>query len=149
MDILIRDADEKREKLLVEISELEKEIHVPNLSEAITKNCGILREVLQGHQEYVREKKMCKLKKDATDYATGRVFTYSPKFDNINLERRGWDGTDTCFSGLKPASRFVPVLPTDSAFDLIYNQHKPVRYWKRVTSSDTLPLDLSWSRYDL
>ncbi|KAJ1104301.1 hypothetical protein NDU88_001713 [Pleurodeles waltl] len=77
MDILIRDADEKRDRLLKEISELEKEIQGTNLSEAITKNYGILKGVLQGHQEYVREKKMRKLKRDAIDYSTGRVLTYS------------------------------------------------------------------------
>ncbi|KAJ1125520.1 hypothetical protein NDU88_003949 [Pleurodeles waltl] len=43
-----------------------------------------------------------------------------PTHDQI-LSDLGWDSTDTCVSGLKPASRFVPVLPTDSAIYLFYN----------------------------
>ncbi|KAJ1177265.1 hypothetical protein NDU88_002526 [Pleurodeles waltl] len=89
MDILIRDAKKKREKLLLEINILEKEIQETNLSEAIEKNYAILKEVLRKHQDYVKDKKMCKLKRDANDYASGRVFTYSRKFDNINTERQG------------------------------------------------------------
>ncbi|KAJ1211042.1 hypothetical protein NDU88_006404 [Pleurodeles waltl] len=88
MNILIGDAMEKRDKLLLDISILEKEIQDTNLSEAIEKNYGILKEGLRKHQEYVKDSKMRKLKRDANDYTTGKVFTYSCKFDNINVERQ-------------------------------------------------------------
>ncbi|KAJ1097155.1 hypothetical protein NDU88_002282 [Pleurodeles waltl] len=89
MDILIRDAREKRERLLLDIEALEKEIQDTNLKEAIEKNYNILKDVLQKHQEYIKEKKMRKVRRDANDYITGRVFTYAHKFDNINTERQG------------------------------------------------------------
>ncbi|KAJ1144285.1 hypothetical protein NDU88_010586 [Pleurodeles waltl] len=73
MDILIRDAKDKRERLLIEIEVLEKEIQDTNLKEAIGKNYNILRDVLQKHQEYIKEKKMHKLRHDANDYVKGRV----------------------------------------------------------------------------
>ncbi|KAJ1165293.1 hypothetical protein NDU88_005721 [Pleurodeles waltl] len=82
------DAREKRERLLLEIEALEKEIQDTNLKETIEKNYNILKDVLQKHQEYIKEKKMRKLRRDANDYVTGRVFTYAHKFDNINTERQ-------------------------------------------------------------
>ncbi|KAJ1152045.1 hypothetical protein NDU88_004823 [Pleurodeles waltl] len=45
----------------------------------------------------------------------------APPHDEI-LSDLGWDSTDTCVSGLKPASRFVLVLLTGSAIDLFYNR---------------------------
>ncbi|KAJ1113728.1 hypothetical protein NDU88_001970 [Pleurodeles waltl] len=71
MDILIRDAREKRERLLLDIETLEKEIQDTNLKEAIDKNYDILKNVLQQHQEYIKENKMRKLRRDANDYAAG------------------------------------------------------------------------------
>ncbi|KAJ1129800.1 hypothetical protein NDU88_008165 [Pleurodeles waltl] len=88
MDILIRDAREKREQLLLDIETLEKEIQDTNLKEAIDKNYDILKNVLQQHQEYIKEEKMRKLRQDANDYAAGRVFTFPHKFDNINSDNR-------------------------------------------------------------
>ncbi|KAJ1156403.1 hypothetical protein NDU88_009122 [Pleurodeles waltl] len=79
VDILIRDAREKRERLLVDIEVLEKEIQDTNLKKAIDKYYNILRDVLQKHQTYIKEKKMSKLRRDANDYVTGRVFTYAHK----------------------------------------------------------------------
>ncbi|KAJ1151760.1 hypothetical protein NDU88_004540 [Pleurodeles waltl] len=70
MDILIRDAKEKRERVLAEIDTLEKEIRDTNLMETIEKNYNILKNVLQQHQEYIKEKKMCKLRRNANDYDT-------------------------------------------------------------------------------
>ncbi|KAJ1176045.1 hypothetical protein NDU88_001329 [Pleurodeles waltl] len=64
-----RDAREKRERLLLDIETLEKEIQDTNLKEAIDKNYDILKNVLQQHQEYIKEKKMRKLRRDANDYA--------------------------------------------------------------------------------
>ncbi|KAJ1091750.1 hypothetical protein NDU88_004867 [Pleurodeles waltl] len=87
MDILIRDAKDKRERLLTDIKNLEKEIQDTNLTEAIDKNYNILSSVLQKHQEYIKEKKLHKLRRDANDYAKGRVFTYARKFDNLNSDR--------------------------------------------------------------
>ncbi|KAJ1177892.1 hypothetical protein NDU88_003144 [Pleurodeles waltl] len=84
MDILIRDAREKRTRLLVDIETLEKEIQDTNLKDAIDKNYDILKNILQQHQEYIKEKKMRKLRRDANDYAAGRVFTFAHKYDNIN-----------------------------------------------------------------
>ncbi|KAJ1128398.1 hypothetical protein NDU88_006777 [Pleurodeles waltl] len=88
MDILIRDAREKRERLLSDIEVLEKEIQDTNLKEVIEKNYNILKDVLQKHQEYIKEKKMCKLRRNANDYVTGRVFKYAHKFDNMNMVRQ-------------------------------------------------------------
>ncbi|KAJ1110568.1 hypothetical protein NDU88_007918 [Pleurodeles waltl] len=88
MDILIRDAKEKREQLLLDIETLEKEIQDTNLKEAIGKNYDILQNVLQQHQEYIKEKKMRKLRREANDYATGRVFTFARKFDSMNSDNR-------------------------------------------------------------
>ncbi|KAJ1112947.1 hypothetical protein NDU88_001207 [Pleurodeles waltl] len=87
MDILIRDAKDKRERLLIDIKNLEKEIQDTNLTEAIDKNYNILNGVLQKHQEYIKEKKLHKLRRDANDYAKGRVFTFARKFDNLNSDR--------------------------------------------------------------
>ncbi|KAJ1192916.1 hypothetical protein NDU88_002222 [Pleurodeles waltl] len=88
MDILIRDAREKRERLLLDIETLEKEIQDTNLKKAIGRNYDILKNVLQQHQEYIKEKKMRKLRRDANDYAAERVFTFAHKFDNINSDNR-------------------------------------------------------------
>ncbi|KAJ1120654.1 hypothetical protein NDU88_008816 [Pleurodeles waltl] len=88
MVILIRDAKDKRERLLTDIEVLEKEIQDTNLKEAIGKNYNILKDILQKHQEYIKEKKMRKLRHDANDYVKGRVFTYAHKFDNMNTERQ-------------------------------------------------------------
>ncbi|KAJ1208888.1 hypothetical protein NDU88_004272 [Pleurodeles waltl] len=89
MDILICDAKEKRERLLAEIKTLEKEIRDTNLRETIEKNYDILKNVLQQHQEYIKDKKMRKLRRDAKDYDTCRVFTFARKFDNTNTDNRG------------------------------------------------------------
>ncbi|KAJ1143015.1 hypothetical protein NDU88_009327 [Pleurodeles waltl] len=88
MDILIRDAKEKRGRLLLDIEILEKEIQDTNLKEAIERNYDILKNLLQQHQEYIKEKKMRKLRRDANDYAAGRVFTFAHKFDNFNSDKR-------------------------------------------------------------
>ncbi|KAJ1117876.1 hypothetical protein NDU88_006072 [Pleurodeles waltl] len=87
-DILIRDAKEKRDRLLVDIETLEEEIRDTNLKEGINKNYDILNNVLQQHQNYIKDKKMRKLRHDANDYATGRVFTFAHKFDKIINDNR-------------------------------------------------------------
>ncbi|KAJ1207430.1 hypothetical protein NDU88_002821 [Pleurodeles waltl] len=88
MDILIRDAREKRTRLLIDIETLEKEKQDTNLKDAIDKNYDIIKNILQQHQEYIKEKKMRKLRRDANDYAAGRVFTFAHKYDNINHDNR-------------------------------------------------------------
>ncbi|KAJ1104458.1 hypothetical protein NDU88_001871 [Pleurodeles waltl] len=108
MDILIRDAREKRDRLLVEIELLEKEIQDTNLKEGITKNYDILNKVLQQHQIYIKDKKMRKLRRDANDYATGRVFTFAHKFDNFNNDNR----TNT--ASLPPAQPVSSITSSDT-----------------------------------
>ncbi|KAJ1110886.1 hypothetical protein NDU88_008232 [Pleurodeles waltl] len=104
MDILIRDAKEKRERLLAEIDTLEKEIQDTNLKETIEKNDNILKNVLQQHQEYIKEKKTRKLRRDANDYDTGRIFTFARKFDNSN--------TDISTNRISLAAHSVPNIAT-------------------------------------
>ncbi|KAJ1089552.1 hypothetical protein NDU88_002703 [Pleurodeles waltl] len=84
MDILIRDAKYKRDKLIQEINILEKEMKDLNLPEATEKNCTILRKT----KSFSRRKKLRKLKRDTNDYSDGRVFTYARKFDNLKIDQR-------------------------------------------------------------
>ncbi|KAJ1200188.1 hypothetical protein NDU88_004015 [Pleurodeles waltl] len=88
MDILIRDAMNKREQLLKDMQTLEKDIEETNLTEAIENNYEILKEVLQQHQQYIKDKKLRKLKRDANDYKSGRVFSYACKYDNVRLDKQ-------------------------------------------------------------
>ncbi|KAJ1149400.1 hypothetical protein NDU88_002210, partial [Pleurodeles waltl] len=88
MDILVRDAIIKRNKLLKDIYMLEKAIQETNLTEVIEKNYMILRDVLQKHQQYIKERKLRKLRKDANNYRSGNVFTYIRKYDNIKIDKQ-------------------------------------------------------------
>ncbi|KAJ1170549.1 hypothetical protein NDU88_002424 [Pleurodeles waltl] len=86
MDILIRDAKNKREKLLQDIAQLEKEINDIDSPDTKTRNFNILKGVLQKHQLYIKDKKVRKLRRDDNDYKKGRVFTFARKFDNSKLD---------------------------------------------------------------
>ncbi|KAJ1170548.1 hypothetical protein NDU88_002423 [Pleurodeles waltl] len=86
MDILIRDAKNKREKLLQDIAQLEKEINDIDSPDTKTRNFNILKDVLQKHQLYIKDKKVRKLRRDDNDYKKGRVFTFARKFDNSKLD---------------------------------------------------------------
>ncbi|KAJ1083205.1 hypothetical protein NDU88_003365 [Pleurodeles waltl] len=88
MDILIRDAINKRDTFLKDIHSLEKAIQETNLTQAIEKNYVILRDALQKHQQYIKDKKLQKLRRDANDYKSGRVFTYARKYDNIKVDKQ-------------------------------------------------------------
>ncbi|KAJ1205978.1 hypothetical protein NDU88_001396 [Pleurodeles waltl] len=86
MDILIRDAKAKREKLLQDIALLEKEINDIDSPDTIIKNYNILKEVLQKHQLYIKDKKVRKLRRDENDYRNGRVFTFARKYDTLKAD---------------------------------------------------------------
>ncbi|KAJ1105813.1 hypothetical protein NDU88_003217 [Pleurodeles waltl] len=116
MDILIRDAKDKRECLLTDIKTLEKEIQDTNLPEAIDKNYHILNNVLQKHQEYIKEKKLHKLRRDGNDYAKGRVFTYARKFDNLNSDRQDNRATAIGPAGMPNATTSDTDLSSCSSF---------------------------------
>ncbi|KAJ1140134.1 hypothetical protein NDU88_006494 [Pleurodeles waltl] len=87
MDILIRDARMKTDKLLADIVTLEKEIGDINLPEAKVKNYEILKDVIRKHHDYIKDKKTWKLRRDDNDYKNGRVFTFARKFDNIKTDK--------------------------------------------------------------
>ncbi|KAJ1121828.1 hypothetical protein NDU88_000347 [Pleurodeles waltl] len=116
MDILITDAKDKRERLLTDIKTLEKEIQDTNLPEVIDKNYNILSGVLQKHQEYIKEKKLHKLRRDANDYAKGRVFTYDRKFDNLNSDRPDNRATAVVSAGMPNVTTSDTDLSSCSSF---------------------------------
>ncbi|KAJ1201834.1 hypothetical protein NDU88_005640 [Pleurodeles waltl] len=87
MDILIRDARMKRDRLLADVVTLEKEIGDINLPEAKVKNYEILKDVIRKHQDYIKDKKTRKLRRDDNDYKNGRVFTFARTFDNIKTDK--------------------------------------------------------------
>ncbi|KAJ1188072.1 hypothetical protein NDU88_004837 [Pleurodeles waltl] len=86
INILIKHADRKRNKLLLDIASLEEEIKNLNLTEATNKNYAILKDILNGYQLYVKDKKMRKLIRDENDYSSGRIYTFARKFDQVNRE---------------------------------------------------------------
>ncbi|KAJ1164236.1 hypothetical protein NDU88_004681 [Pleurodeles waltl] len=77
INILIKHADRKRDKLLQDITSLEEEIKNLNLTEATDKNYTIMREILTGYQLYIKDKKMRKLIRDDNDYTNGRIYTFA------------------------------------------------------------------------
>lgn len=83
IDILIENADRKVTRLQAEIQQLEGEIAALNLPEATTKNYDIVKTVLSNHQNDIKQRKACKLKRDELDYNSGRVFTFSKKYDYL------------------------------------------------------------------
>ncbi|KAJ1163039.1 hypothetical protein NDU88_003502 [Pleurodeles waltl] len=86
INILIKHANRKRNKLLLEIASLEEEIKNLNLTEATDKNYAIMKDILNGYQLYVKDKKMRKLIRDENDYSSGRIYTFARKFDQVNRE---------------------------------------------------------------
>ncbi|KAJ1162146.1 hypothetical protein NDU88_002622 [Pleurodeles waltl] len=86
INILIKHADRKRDKLLQDITSLEEEIKNLNLTEATDKNYTIMREILTGYQLYIKDKKMRKLIRDDNDYTNGRIYTFAWRFDQVNKE---------------------------------------------------------------
>ncbi|KAJ1091749.1 hypothetical protein NDU88_004866 [Pleurodeles waltl] len=86
INILIKHADRKRSKLLLDIASLEEEIKGLNLTEATDKNYAIMKEILNGYQLYVKDKKMRKLIRDENDYSKGRIYTFARKFDLVNRD---------------------------------------------------------------
>ncbi|KAJ1104334.1 hypothetical protein NDU88_001746 [Pleurodeles waltl] len=86
MDLLIRDAKAKSDKLLQDIAALEKEINDIDSPDIKTKNYSIRKEVLQKHQVYIKDKKVRKLRRDENDYKNGRVFTFERKYDNLKVD---------------------------------------------------------------
>ncbi|KAJ1218580.1 hypothetical protein NDU88_006158 [Pleurodeles waltl] len=86
INILIKHADRKRNKLLLDIASLEEEIKNLNLTEATNKNYAIMKDILNGYQLYVKDKKMRKLIRDENDYSSGRIYTFARKFDQVNRE---------------------------------------------------------------
>ncbi|KAJ1115636.1 hypothetical protein NDU88_003858 [Pleurodeles waltl] len=145
MDILIRDAKDKRERLLIDIKNLEKEIQDTNLIEAIDKNYNILSSVLQKHQEYIKEKKLHKLRRDANDYSKGRVFTYARKFDNLNSERSDNRTTTTSSAGFSN----VTASDTDlsSCSSLASDDSNSVPPQQATTSSNKSTFLLEMERF--
>ncbi|KAJ1216613.1 hypothetical protein NDU88_004214 [Pleurodeles waltl] len=87
MSILIKHAERKREKLLLEISSLEDQIKSLDLPEATTKNYSILRDTLNDYQLYIKDKKLKKIIRDENDYANGRIYTFARRFDQVNKDR--------------------------------------------------------------
>ncbi|KAJ1080704.1 hypothetical protein NDU88_000898 [Pleurodeles waltl] len=86
INILIKHADRKRNKLLLDIASLEEEIKSLNLTEATDKNYTIMREILNGYQLYVKDKKMRKLIRDENDYSSGSIYTFARRFDQVNKD---------------------------------------------------------------
>ncbi|KAJ1096649.1 hypothetical protein NDU88_001784 [Pleurodeles waltl] len=86
MDILIRDAKAKRDKLLQDIAVVEKDINDIDSPDTKTKNFNNLKEVLHKHQLYIKDKKLRKLRRDDNDYKNGRVFTFARKYDSTKLD---------------------------------------------------------------
>ncbi|KAJ1140439.1 hypothetical protein NDU88_006791 [Pleurodeles waltl] len=80
INILIKHADRKRDKLLQDITSLEEEIKNLNLTEATDKNYTIMREILTGYQLYIKDKKMRKLIRDDNDYTNGRIYTFARRY---------------------------------------------------------------------
>ncbi|KAJ1175289.1 hypothetical protein NDU88_000577 [Pleurodeles waltl] len=91
MDILIRDAKDKRDKLMQEITLLEKEIDDIDCTDNKAKNYNILKDVLHKHQLYIKDKKLRKLKRDDNDYKNGRVFTFARKYDILRTDMHAYD----------------------------------------------------------
>ncbi|KAJ1082733.1 hypothetical protein NDU88_002898 [Pleurodeles waltl] len=87
MNILIKHAERKREKLLLEISSLEDQIKSLDLPEATAKNYSILRDTLNDYQLYIKDKKLKKIIRDENDYANGRIYTFARRFDQVNKDR--------------------------------------------------------------
>ncbi|KAJ1099086.1 hypothetical protein NDU88_004190 [Pleurodeles waltl] len=107
INILIKHADRKRNKLLLDIASLEEEIKNLNLTEATDKNYTIMRDILNGYQLYVKDKKMRKLIRDENDYSSGRIYTFARKFDQINKDTN------------KPNSNAIPASAiSDSLSDI-------------------------------
>ncbi|KAJ1144745.1 hypothetical protein NDU88_011042 [Pleurodeles waltl] len=61
MDILIRDAKDKRDKPMQEITLLEKEIDDIDCTDNKVKNYNILKDVLHKHQLYIKHIRLCYL----------------------------------------------------------------------------------------
>lgn len=85
MQILIRHAIEKGAKLLSEIEVVEKEIETCESKDLVDKNYEIPKKVIEGHQNYLKKKKLRKIKKDDKDYREGRIYTFAKKFDSITI----------------------------------------------------------------
>lgn len=83
MQILIRHAREKGEKLQGEIEETEKEINAMEQKDLIEKNFVILKKVMDDYQLYLKNKKLTKIRRDDKDYRDGRVYTFARKYDNV------------------------------------------------------------------
>ncbi|KAJ1135369.1 hypothetical protein NDU88_001809 [Pleurodeles waltl] len=89
INILIKHADSKRDKLLLDIVSLDEEIKNLNLPEATDKNYAILKDILNGYQLYIKDKKMRKLNRDENDYSNGRIYTFARRFDQVNKDTSG------------------------------------------------------------
>ncbi|KAJ1201855.1 hypothetical protein NDU88_005659 [Pleurodeles waltl] len=110
INILIKHADRKRNKLLQDIASLEEEIKNLNLPEATDKNYTIMREILTGYQLFIKDKKMRKLVRDDNDYNNGRIYTFARKFDQLNKD-----------SGNRPAKSNTPAGSTTVSLSDISN----------------------------
>ncbi|KAJ1164446.1 hypothetical protein NDU88_004884 [Pleurodeles waltl] len=113
INILIKHADRKRNKLLLDIASLEEEIKSLNLTEATDKNYTIMRDILNGYQLYVKDKKMRKLIRDENDYSSGRIYTFARKFDQINRDTNKPNSNATPTSAISDSLSDISNLSSD------------------------------------
>lgn len=84
MNILIKNTERKVDKLKKQIVELEKEISEMKLPELTEQNYNILKDVISKHQTQIKERKLSKIRRDESDYNSGRIFTFSKNFNEVN-----------------------------------------------------------------
>ncbi|KAJ1098094.1 hypothetical protein NDU88_003210 [Pleurodeles waltl] len=113
INILIKHADRKRNKLLLDIASLEEEIKSLNLTEATDKNYTIMRDILNGYQLYVKDKKMRKLIRDENDYSSSRIYTFARKFDQINRDTNKPNSNATPTSAISDSLSDISNLSSD------------------------------------
>ncbi|KAJ1208280.1 hypothetical protein NDU88_003666 [Pleurodeles waltl] len=110
MRILIKHSEEKTSKLQVEVDKLEKSIDDMNLKDAIKRNYEILDKVMDEYQISLRDKKLCKIKRDEIDYREGRIYTFARKYNNLKThvasKRTRIETSDTDSASLSSVGSF-------------------------------------------
>ncbi|XP_078518141.1 uncharacterized protein LOC144782674 [Lissotriton helveticus] len=83
LDILIKYAWEDRDVILQQLKDMDEEFGKCNDQETIKKFKDELKNRLKKHEDDIKYRKQRKLHCDCGDYESGRILTYSPKYDYL------------------------------------------------------------------
>ncbi|XP_069495705.1 uncharacterized protein [Ambystoma mexicanum] len=109
LELLILHATREHKRVLTKIQVIKEEIsQMPNAEETKHKNFEKMNEILVEYQDEIKLRKFRKYFRDDKDYRQDRVYTFQPKYDDINTHSKPPSITTTPASS-DPDSETEPI----------------------------------------